>query len=126
MKRFAYAAALTLFLPAAAGATHAVDGAWAGHFTSDPTSALILFVMKTDGATLTGTITGGGLSLSMQNGVLAGNSVLFDARPSSDPTAPNVFSCTGNLQDDTVTMTMTCTAEGQPDKVFTLKRQQVM
>jgi hypothetical protein len=117
MKLCVRVAAFLFLMPLVAGAASPVDGMWAGRMDSDEDAALTLFTIKTDDAArLTGTVTGAGFALAIEDGAISNDTLTFTA---SNPSL--AFSCSGTLKDDEITMT--CQVSGQGAKSFVVKRQ---
>jgi hypothetical protein len=117
MKLCVRVAAFLFLMPLVAGAASPVDGTWAGRMDGGEEATTTLFTIKTDeAARITGSVTGAGFSLAIENGAVASDALTFTA---SDPGL--AFSCTGKLKDDEIAMT--CQVSGEGAKSFVVKRQ---
>jgi hypothetical protein len=121
MRGFVRTAAFLFLLPALASAESPVDGAWAGQVDSDPGAPLIVLALQTDAGTLTGTITGGGATIPIEEGTASDDTLQFKSTQRGEDGSTLALSCTGSVSADAIAMT--CQAEGHSDKVFVLKRQ---
>src|SRR5262245_15589668 len=121
-RHFASTAVLSVAISVGLSAQRSIDGTWTGQVDADGgASQTIHFVLKTDVDKVTGSIVGGGSEMAVQDGTLSGNSLEFKATQRGENGSSLGLSCTGAVNDDTITIT--CRADGQPDKTFDITRQ---
>jgi hypothetical protein len=104
-------------------AQNAVDGKWAGEVQGGRGPQQITVMLKADGGTLTGSITGGrGGEVAIKEGTISGSTIKFKSTQMGRGGEVNI-SWSGTLKGDEIAMTRTIEGgQGQPQE-FTLKRQ---
>ena len=120
MNSIARAASLILLSSTVTFAASPIDGGWAGQIPSDDSSSEIMLSLHTDDTTLTGSMVGGGVETSIQEGTFSGNTLTFKTVQRDGENTLTV-SCTGAWVEDTIAFS--CDADGQPTKEFTVRRQ---
>lgn len=122
MNSFARVASLLLLSSVVTFAASPIDGSWKGQIASDGSSSEIFMSLRAEDTSLTGSVYGGGVENSIQDGTFSGNTLSFKTVQRDGENTLTV-SCTGSWVDDAITFT--CAADGQDSREFTMHRQVV-
>jgi hypothetical protein len=124
MKSLASAAVCVLLLSGSVFADGPLDGLWNGTVGDGDTAQPISMAMKSDdGVAVSGSITGVGSELSIQEGSLAGNILQFKSVQFQNDGSQSPMHCTGTLTVDTLAVSCTADADSTAVSSFTVTRQ---
>ncbi len=112
MKKIACLASLFLMSSAIAFASSAIDGGWTGEIGTGDAKQTIQMMLKVDGTKLSGSVIGGTIEMSIQDGTFDGSKLQFKAvnRSADEAEGETVVSCSGAYASDVITLA--CTTQG--------------
>ena len=100
-----------------------VDGKWTGEVQGGRGPQPVTVTLKADGGKLTGTVTGRGGDIPIQEGTIAGTALKFKTQQQGRGGAQTTFNWGGTLKGDEIAMSRKAEGgEGQAQE-FTLKRE---
>jgi opacity protein-like surface antigen len=98
-----------------------VDGKWAGEVQGGRGPQQVAMTLKADGGKLTGTVTGRGGDIPIQEGTISGTALKFKTQQQGRGGAQVTFSWSGTLKGDEIAMSRM--PEGGQAQDFVLKRE---